>query len=91
MPQMRAAFVYRRRRDIHQAAQELYEAVRLEPSDVWALYSYGECLRELGDLNATAQLAQEARRRINKMATNELMDKTESELWLEKFDLLSPS
>lgn len=91
MPQMRSAFVYRRRRDILQAAREFYEAVKLEPSDVWALYSYGECLRELGDLNATAQLAQEARRRINKMETNELMDKTESELWLEKFDLLSPS
>jgi tetratricopeptide (TPR) repeat protein len=87
--QMRAAFVYRRRHDLIEAAREFYEAVELEPSDMRALYSYGECLRGLGDTNGTAQLIEEARRRINKMVNVELMDKAEAELWLEKFDSLS--
>lgn len=85
---MRAAMVYRRRGDLRSTARELYEAVELEPSDLTALFLYGDCLKDLGEQEAVAQLHQEARRRIERMTLAEFIRPSESQLWLEKFDML---
>ncbi|HEX8070622.1 MAG TPA: hypothetical protein VF546_11770 [Pyrinomonadaceae bacterium] len=86
---MRAGFVYRRRRDLVRAAQEFYAAAEAQRADMVALYSYGECLRELGHAPHVAQLVQEAKRRIGRLKLNEMMEEAEAELWLERFDALS--
>jgi len=85
---MRAATIYRRRGDLTSAAQQLYEAAELEPSDLTALFLYGDCLKDLGEQEAVAQLLQEARRRIERMTLAEFIRPSESQLWLEKFDML---
>jgi tetratricopeptide (TPR) repeat protein len=86
---LRAAMVYRRRGDLTSTSQELYEAAELEPSDLTALFLYGDCLKDLGEHEAVAQLLQEARRRIERMTLAEFISQSESQLWLEKFDRLS--
>lgn len=84
----RAAMIYRRRGDLPNASQRFYEAVDLEPSDLTALYLYGECLKDLGAQEEVEQLVQEAHRRIEKMTAAEFISPSESQLWLEKFDML---
>jgi tetratricopeptide (TPR) repeat protein len=84
----RAAAIYRRRGDLTGAAQKLYEAAGLEPSDLTTLFLYGDCLKELGEQEAVAQLLQEARRRVERMTLAEFISASESQLWLEKFDML---
>lgn len=84
----RAATIYRRRGDLTSAGQKLYEAAELEPSDLTTLFLYGDCLKDLGEQEAVAQLLQEARRRIERMTLAEFINSSESQLWLEKFDML---
>ena len=85
---LRAAMVYRRRGDLTSTSRELYEAAELEPSDLTALFLYGDCLKDLREHEAVAQLLQEARRRIERMTLAEFISPSESQLWLEKFDML---
>jgi tetratricopeptide (TPR) repeat protein len=85
---IRASRVYRRRQALEMAAQELYEAAELDPSDMDALFLYGDCLRELGEVNATTQIIQEAHRRLERMVITELMQEKEAQQWREQFDTL---
>jgi tetratricopeptide (TPR) repeat protein len=88
MPYLRAAMIYRRRQNLTSAAQELFQAAQLEQTDMEALFLYGECLKELGEQEAVAQLHQEAHRRIENMTLAEMIHPAEAQLWRENFDTL---
>lgn len=85
------AQIHRRRHDLEKAAKELYDASKLEPADMNALYLYGQCWKDMGDRNALTQVVQEAHRRIGRMAINEMMEELEAQKWREKFNALLSS
>ena len=88
-PYMQAAEIYRRRQDLVMAANELFQAVELEPADFTALFLYGECLKDLGHQEEVIQVVQEAHRRLERMVTNEIMKEDEAQEWRQRFYTLS--
>ena len=87
-PYIRAAAVYRRRQDFASAANELFEAVQLEPADFGALLLYGACFRDLGGHEAAEQVVQEANRRLDRMVTNQMIEESEAQQWRGQFAML---
>jgi tetratricopeptide (TPR) repeat protein len=90
-PYLRAAAVYRMRGDLGSAAKELYEAVEREQSDMHALLMYAECLREMGCREECTGVVAQARYRLERMTTSQMMTQAEADLWRQKFEsLLQP-
>jgi thioredoxin-like negative regulator of GroEL len=90
-PYLRAAAVYRMRGDLIAAANELYEAVELEQSDIPALLMYAECLREMGCAEECAGTVAQAHYRLDRMTLSEMMTRAEADQWRQKFASLLQS
>jgi tetratricopeptide (TPR) repeat protein len=82
----RAAFVYRRRKNWKMAADELYEAAQLAPSDLEALLLYAESLAALADRGGAASVVELANGRIGNMLAAQLLEEAEAREWREKFE-----
>lgn len=84
---VRAARVHLGQGDPARAAQELDAAISLAPSDIDALYLYAQCWVDLGDRANAVQVAEEALRRVDKMAEREMLGETEARQWRERFSV----
>lgn len=88
-PYMRAAAVYRRRKNWNMASQELYRAAEIEPSDLEALLLYSQSLIALGDREGAAKTIELANRRIGNMVTAQLLGEAEAQEWNDRFKSVS--
>lgn len=88
LPYKRLADIYYRRKDLPNAAQELYEAAELEPADMESIYLYAQCFKDMNKPDEFAQIVREARRRLDRMVKSELMKEEEAQKWHEQFNTL---
>jgi tetratricopeptide (TPR) repeat protein len=86
LPYLRAAEVHRRRGDLEAAADELFEATQIDPSDLLALFCYARCWRELKEPAKAAKVANTARRRIDRLEELNMITSMEAHRWREDFD-----
>jgi len=82
---LRAAEVHRRRGDPAAAAAKLFEAIKMDPSNLGALLSYMQCWIELGDRDNAEQTRTEALRRIAKLEKSQMLTTREAQQWREWF------
>jgi len=87
-PYRRSALLHRRWDNVAKAADELYEAVELDPTDLDALLLYGQCWDDLGQPANAADVVQEAHHRINRLVMAGMLAETEGQRWHEAFDRL---
>jgi hypothetical protein len=87
-PYVRGAYIYRRRGDLHAAADELYKATEMEQSDIALIYEYAKVLHEMGQPELVRAALAEGLRRTDLMVKAEMMQKSEARTWRELFDSL---
>jgi hypothetical protein len=89
MPYKCSAEIHRWNGDLASAAQELYDAIEVAPTDLQALLLYAQCWIDLNDPDKAAAVADTARRRISGMVKAGVITREEGQQWNDKFDDLS--